>query len=119
MTTIMEQAAKLVAEERQRQVAVEGFDAAHDDQWVNGELASGAQAYLEIAVAQADQYYTTSPGPGQIEGVKFGLPNCFPVDVWSEYWWKPGPDRLRNLIKAAALLQAEIERELRSRGWGR
>lgn len=32
---------------------------------------------------------------------------------WARKWWKPSPDPIRNLVKAAALLMAEIDRLIR------
>ncbi|MNY70647.1 hypothetical protein D3C86_2088230 [compost metagenome] len=29
---------------------------------------------------------------------------------WSEDWWKPSPEPRRNLVKAGALILADIER---------
>lgn len=107
--TIQEQAAQLVADERKRQVG-KGFGAAHDDQWRLGQLASAAEAYVHAAVVQAaPQYINDTVGLPQL-----GLPACWPC-AWDEYWFQPEDDRLRTLIKAGALLMAEIERELRAR----
>jgi len=79
-----------VLEERQRQMLREGFTAAHDDPFVNSELARAAAAY-------AITDWGSPPGI---------LPLWWP---WSPEWWKPR-DRRRNLVRAAALLLAEIER---------
>lgn len=75
--------------ERIRQVAVEGWMPEHD----NGELARAAGCYAWIA-AQSD-----------------GLRDVFitwPAE-WTPEWWKP-TDRRRDLVKAGALILAEIER---------
>jgi hypothetical protein len=29
---------------------------------------------------------------------------------WDQDWWKPSPDPIRNLVKAGALIAAEIDR---------
>jgi hypothetical protein len=29
---------------------------------------------------------------------------------WAEKWWKPSEDQVRNLVKAGALIAAEIDR---------
>lgn len=34
---------------------------------------------------------------------------------WDENWWKPSLDPIRNLVKAGALLAAEIDRLQRSK----
>jgi hypothetical protein len=76
-----------IAAERQRQVESEGWTPEHDDQWSDGELARAAGCY---AVAGR----STIP---------------VPTWPWSIKWFKPTSYR-RNLIKAAALIVAEIER---------
>jgi len=77
MTTIQEQAAQLVANERKRQVEVEGFNAAHDDQWALGQLASASEAYIHAAVAQATPQYKN----GTVGLPQLGLPSCWPIET--------------------------------------
>jgi hypothetical protein len=72
-----------IAAERRRQIEVEGFSAAHDDRHAEGELAEAAACY---AVRRLNARWP-----------------------WDLEWWKPKGIR-RNLIKAAALIIAEIER---------
>jgi hypothetical protein len=79
-----------VANERCRQEAVEGWTAEHDDEHRRGELAMAAACYTMFA----EKGYRAEPPP------------WWP---WHSRWWKPGTHR-RNLVKAAALLVAEIER---------
>jgi len=86
-----------VAKERMRQIG-KGFDAAHDDRYVRNEL-------LRAAIAYAD--HDDTPGPFEsILGMKKGAPFGWP---WDERWWRPEGKR-KNLIKATALLLAEIEK---------
>ena len=78
-----------IATERNRQIKVEGWSASHDDDHVGGELAAAAICYASTgikSIRRTDGYW--------------------PFDL---SWWKPGKVR-RNLIKAAALIVAEIER---------
>lgn len=75
-----------VLAERRRQVEAEGWTATHDDQHRSGELAVAAVCYAI--------YIDSEPPP------------MWPFDPT---WWRPAGDR-RNLVKAAALLLAEIER---------
>lgn len=75
--------------ERLRQVLSEGWTAAHDDRYLDSEL-------LQAAAAYAFSGHTDSGG----------VPATWP---WNKAWWKPSSKR-RNLIKAAALILAEIER---------
>ena len=95
------QAACDVLTERQRQISAEGWTPAHDDGHANGSLSAAASTY---ALAASDKL-----NPDQ-RGVEFGGgrrgPSTWP---WSRDWWKPGPPR-RMLVKAGALILAEIER---------
>lgn len=83
----------LIAAERERQIDVEGRDELHDSEHIFGEIARAAACY------------------------------AFPPEIGSrtEHWpwewhnWKPTPDdRIRELVKAGALIVAEIERLQRS-----
>ncbi|MFY3456975.1 hypothetical protein ACOTJD_09960 [Achromobacter xylosoxidans] len=84
-------AARDVLAERQRQISVEGWTPAHDDQHHLGQLASAAGCYA---------MFTQAYPPGD------------PVDFWpwARAWWKPSAGPRRNLVKAGALILAEIER---------
>ena len=42
--------ADLIAQERQRQIDGEGYDAGHDDEHDMGELAAAAMCYADLAV---------------------------------------------------------------------
>jgi len=92
----MKTAIELIADERDRQLSEEGFDPLHDDAHWKGELAQAAIAYV---VAAHDQ----------VIGCKLpdGPPATWP---WGDEWWKRSDDPVRNLVKAAALLAAEIDR---------
>ena len=83
-------AARDVLAERQRQISVEGWSAHHDD------------AYTDAQLALAASCYALPPGEFEIPGP----PQQWP---WPSAWWKPG-DRRRELVKAGALILAEIER---------
>ena len=78
-----------VVAERQRQIDGEGWTVAHDDQHNNGELAKAAAAYASY-------------------GASFTVPNG--LWPWSNEWWKPTGSKRRALVKAGALILAEIER---------
>lgn len=80
-----------IARERARQINVEGWTPEHDDRHSNGELARAAACYA---------LWHTPVSVGSF--LSFVWP-------WSMRWWKPKDDR-RDLIRAAALLVAEIER---------
>lgn len=85
-----------IRQERVRQIKEEGWTAEHDDEHRNGEMASAAACY---AIAG-----NTGLGPSDIRL------NCHEaLWPWEEHWWKPRARR-RNLVRAAALIVAEIER---------
>lgn len=80
----MEKALFLIETERKRQIQVEGWTSEHDDEHKSGELGHAASAY----------YYNDA--------------SYFPWD-WNDDWFKP-TTRKRDLEKAGALTQAEIDR---------
>lgn len=82
-------AARAVVAERQRQVKAEGYSLYRDDLYANGEMAEAAATYASLA---------GKPGSSST-----GWP-------WGQHTFKPSADRRRDLVKAAALLLAEIER---------
>lgn len=79
-----------VLAERRRQMEREGWTPEHDDEHEDGELSRAAAAYA-------------------VEGIVWShMPrSLWPWDMAS--WYKP-TTRRRNLVKAAALILAEIER---------
>lgn len=79
-----------VLAERQRQMSVEGWTPEHDDEHDDGSLAAAAACY-----ALGDQ-------AGEIPA---GWPQS-----WDDSWWRPSAGERRNLVKAGALILAEIER---------
>jgi hypothetical protein len=79
----------LISAERRRQIAEEGWPAAHDDQHVLGQLRLAAVCYLGERDAASR------------------MPDSWP---WQLRYWKPSDDQVRNLVKAGALIVAEIER---------
>jgi len=98
---------ELIAAERQRQVDAEGWTAAHDDGYVCAELVCAALGYGETA---AMQIYNCVDG---FEGKPdLGEPGWWP---WLSEQWKPSTDPIPNLVKAGALIAAEIDRLQRKR----
>jgi ParB-like chromosome segregation protein Spo0J len=93
---------ELIAAERQRQIDVEGWSAEHDDEQVKGELSGAAAAYAEYATQQVAKKLVELPG-----GARW-VPMLFPLN-WFKEWWKPSPDPIRNLVKAGALIAAQID----------
>ena len=87
-----------VVAERQRQQSVEGWTPEHDNAYQNSELADAAACYAIHAHNQG-----------------FSTPAHWP---WSPDWWKQSGAR-RDLVKAGALILAEIERIDRAAGIGK
>lgn len=85
-------AAKDVLTERSRQVKAEGWTPKHDDQYTEQQMPRAAATYV---LACLPPYKDQTPD-------SYAWP-------WDRSWWKPSTPR-RNLVKAAALLLAEIER---------
>lgn len=92
-----------IASERQRQIEGEGWSVEHDDGHGSGEMARAASCYALAGSHDRPQY------PGYIAEA---LRACWP---WAAEWWKP-PNPRRDLIKAGALIVAEIERLDRTLG---
>ncbi|MFN7124658.1 MAG: hypothetical protein ACK4M8_02165 [Allorhizobium sp.] len=104
----LSQAAIDVVEERRRQVVVEDFRTDEDDHYTCGELAWAATCYLQNAAVAAKMQGLGLLDVGQCveRGTSLPKPKIWP---WDAEWWKPAGQR-RDLIKAAALIIAEIER---------
>lgn len=102
------QALKDVATERTRQIVSEGWTARHDDTHSQGEMAIAASRYAMTAGVAARMLYS-----GDIPADKVDAAHaCTPVPAgwpWPQRWWKP-KTRRSALVRAAALLVAEIER---------
>ena len=83
--------AKLIAQERQRQIREEHWSRRHDREHDESELARAAACYALPAEYRK----------------KISLMHL----VWPGFWdFKPGPTRIRELVKAGALIAAEIDR---------
>ncbi|MDW9773053.1 hypothetical protein GOA89_14845 [Sinorhizobium meliloti] len=98
--------------ERRRQVEAEGWTPAHDDQHQDFSLAKAASVYAAAAAAsRADRAVMDQFG---LPGIPGKLQEIWPLS-WDISWLKP-TSRRRDLIKAAALIIAEIERLDRAEG---
>lgn len=87
-TTVLEE----IASERKRQLSQEGYSSSHDDEHASGQIAKAAAIYAD-------------PSPRMYSDPRIIAPIGWPSD-WE---WKP-KDQRRNLIRAASLIIAEIER---------
>ena len=111
----------LIADERQRQLAVEQFNDEHDDEHQDGSLAAAAACYAHPRFLHVQADHSTRGSPY--------------VDAWPRSWgndWdkrllnrgtflatpratKVLDARIRELAKAGALCAAEIDRLQRAR----
>ena len=95
-----------ILNERDRQVNDEGWTPAHDDQHIDFSLSRAAIAYAACAAAGSiDRTILDAHGAA---GATSAVKALWPIG-WSTQWFEP-TSRRRDLIKAAALLIAEIER---------
>lgn len=98
----------LIAAERERQTAKEGWTPEHDDTHDGGEIAEAAACY---ALPEPDRdyeqrYYKRDATFSHSRNLS--VPLGWP---WDDEDWKPTPDdRVRELVKAGALIAAEIDR---------
>lgn len=85
---------ELIAAERQRQQQAEGWTPEHDDTHDHGEMVIAAARYalhdVPVVTSETRQALTV-------------------LWRWASCWWKP-KDRIRNLVRAGALIAAEIDR---------
>lgn len=95
----MKSGAELIADERRRQIEVEGWSPEHDDQWTGCQLVQAAKLYACAGAATHLMHHN------DLHAWPFaGAWPCGPD------WWKPSTDPIRNLVKAGALIAAEIDR---------
>lgn len=104
----MSKASDDVLAERRRQVEVEGWTPEHDDEHGDGSLAT------------AGACYALGNGFGvRIPHEETGVLRAFNLVVhmwpWAHKWWKP-KTRRHDLVRAGALIIAEIERLDRASG---
>ena len=118
---------ELITEERKRQVESEGWTAQHDSHHIQDEMAIVAALY---ATPLSFSKMMTRIDVGDVSGgrgdcpvwgeLRYTVPTMYPLS-WHPCWWSPGdhdgnPDRVRDLVKAGALIAAEIDRLLAASG---
>lgn len=95
--------------ERHSQIFGHGFDRERDDQYTRNQLPLAAAAYL-VHGTRAERCRAEFA-----DGQTHLVPDAWPHD-WDTLHFKPNSeDRRRDLVKAAALVVAEIERIDRAR----
>lgn len=88
---------ELIAAERKRQIEVEGWTSRHDDWHKNGEMARLAALYATRHV----KWRKT--------GKARTLFRMLWPSQWARQWWKPRTP-IANLVRAGALIAAELDR---------
>lgn len=88
--------AELISIERTRQILMEGYT--DDGRYVNSELARAAGAYIANVVAVQRREHARAHLSGA---------SSWP---WGLESFKPSDDPIRTLVKAGALIAAEIDR---------
>ncbi|BAS31192.1 hypothetical protein [Dehalococcoides mccartyi] len=110
---------ELIAQERERQIKELGFDTKHDEDVIHesGELALAAVCYASPInlycheLTYKGQSIFTDPWPNTWEKTwdKRKLKNTWTNSILPNENL-PLPERIRNLVKAGALIAAEIDR---------
>ena len=94
ITEPMADGVEMIAAERRRQIEAEGYTPEHDDGHPHA-MAMAAIAYAQAAIPD-EATYAAHNWP------------------WERSAWKPSDDPIRNLVKAGALIAAEIDRLTRA-----
>lgn len=87
--------------ERWRQQEEEHFTDEHDDEHDDFDLTAAGICYAMRAtgtIFSSGGLGSEQPPPGPVKW------------PWAAQWWKPSEDPVRNLVKAGALIAAEIDR---------
>jgi len=100
---------EMIAEERQRQIDVEGYTAQHDSQHEVSEFLSAAKSYMDSSylsmtseqIDNSTHWHETNE-PFYWQHIKDSFP-------WDKKYFKPTTP-LRDLVKAGALIAAAIDR---------
>ncbi|WP_078670596.1 hypothetical protein [Chitinophaga eiseniae] len=91
----MKTGVEIIAEERKRQINIEGYHEHHDDRHEAGELADAAMCYCMSPIYRPAYNFPPMGWPW-IGGENDGF--------------KPSNNRIHELAKAGALIAAEIDR---------
>jgi hypothetical protein len=83
---------ELITAERERQMTVKGWAPEHDALHTSSELAQAGASYALEASACGGRIFWPWTVNGALEG------------------WNPGTDPVRSLVKAGALIAAEMDR---------
>lgn len=95
-----------IAQERRGQIEREGYNPDDDLRYRHGELARAADCYVRLEAMRS--LAETVPGTSVDDRVP-------PEWPWDAEWWKP-KGRRDNLVRAGALIAAELDRMDREEG---
>jgi len=109
----MKTGTRLIELERERQINEEGWTSEHDEEHWHEEMAMAAAAYAFPSDTVITEISVDSKWVKRIY-----RDSLFPFPFWQKKWWKPCKDasktetenRIRELVKAGALIAAEIDR---------
>ena len=108
---IARNALEAIIQERIRQTMVEGYTPAHDDEHTEGQLALLAAAYA-LSSREPGRIGTLPRSGKPMPSIEFANT----VEAIECYGWEFNPKSpIRDLVRAGALILAEIERRLRIR----
>ncbi len=99
----------MITAERKRQVEKEKWLPSYDDEHNPADLASAGISYALDAVSRL-----TDKPEHKKEDLEYSAKLYWP---WEEKYWKPTKDIVRQLVKAGALIAAEIDRIERGKGF--
>lgn len=92
---------ELIAKERERQINELGYDVKNDSLYSKNELASAGAVYALDVIDRGEEV--------EMYGEEATLLQA--LWPWDFKYWKPTPeDRKRELVKAGALIAAQIDR---------
>ena len=109
---------ELIARERVRQISEEGWTPKHDDGHRSGELALAAACYAAGPKHTHIRHMLNSARGMEDAGYSYDYSEAKPEQIswpWDAEWHKPGDDRIGALVKAGALIAAEIDRLQRAK----
>ena len=92
-----------IAAERRRQIDVEGWTAEHDSNHARGALALAGACY---ALSAASRRFRDAGADRLANNIKASADCLWP---WEKGWWKPQDNR-RDLVRAGALIAAELDK---------
>lgn len=94
---------ELITQERQRQIDSEGYTPEHDDEHDLGELGLAAALY---ALPYDARVLDNHPLLKQDDFIGLQIA----LEIGCDFIVKPEPDNIKRLVKAGALIAAEIDR---------